>query len=148
MREVRIVIHMDADKPFEGRFCWPAQDRVRAASPLTAPRISPVFTASVSSRSEVRVSCSFPASSPAVHRLSSRLAASTPGQLGGPRREGPSCWYSHVGSADQPLLSLVSSARFSGLVPGSWFLAPAGANAGESEVGHPDWRVFGEQDRD
>jgi hypothetical protein len=31
----------------ENRFCWPAQDRVRADPPSKAPRISPVFTASV-----------------------------------------------------------------------------------------------------
>src|SRR3974390_541060 len=38
---------MDKDSKFVARFCWPEQDRVRANRPLTAPRKSSVFTASV-----------------------------------------------------------------------------------------------------
>jgi hypothetical protein len=46
---------VDTGTQFKGRFCWPAQDRDRAHSPLQAPRIPSVFTASVlfSSKSSV-----------------------------------------------------------------------------------------------
>ena len=38
---------MDQDRESSSRFCWPAKDRARAYPPITAPRTSPVFTASV-----------------------------------------------------------------------------------------------------
>jgi hypothetical protein len=43
MRQVGLV-NADGSQP---RFCWPAEDRVRARIPFQAPRISPVFPASV-----------------------------------------------------------------------------------------------------
>lgn len=139
---------MDTDNPFESRFCWPAQDRARAVPPLTAPRISSVFTASVSSCSKVRVPKSFHATSPVVQRLSPQCASSIPGQLGGLRWKEKRCWSCSVGSPGQPpLSSLVILHGDRGLLIQN-AAKDARLHCGESGV-EPlaqDWRVVGEQD--
>jgi len=128
---------MDTGTTFNGRFCWPAEDRVRTGNPLTVPRISPVFTASVFSTSEFRVRSSLPATSPAVHRLSACSAPNIPGQLSGlrgmERRLG--C---QVGLTSQlPLSPWIQTRPRAG-----------GSGPGESGVALalPDWRILGEQD--
>ena len=77
--------------PLEGRFCWPAQDRVRANPLFAAPRISPVFTASdlfpsrlVSVGPLTAPSSSIPSSSP-------RLTRGAAGRRGGSRQERGCC---------------------------------------------------------
>ena len=84
-------VSVDVDKLLKHRFCWPAQDRDRACPPSSAPRTSPVFTASVSSNSAESVLGPLLAPSPAVHRLSRRFVSSIPGQLGRQRTQGDSC---------------------------------------------------------
>ena len=149
MREVRIVIHMDADKPFEGRFCWPAQDRVRAVLPLTTPRTSPVFTASVFSSSEIRVSSSYSAPSPAVHRPSTRIASSTPGPLSRLRRQECYSWCCGVGSVGQPPLFPWVRSQAGHDEEFSRVVDRAGPTRGEGgdEPMTIDLRVMGEEDQ-
>ena len=141
---------MDTDNPFESRFCWPAQDRVRAVLPLTAPRISSVFTASVFSCSEVRVRRSFQATSPVVQRLSSLCASSIPGQLGGLRWKEMSCWCCSVGSPGQPPLSSSETAECNRGLSVQNATNSRRFHRGESGVDPVmlDWRVVGEQDLD
>jgi len=146
--KLRIVIRIDTDTPFEDRFCWPVQDRVRAAIPLTAPRTSPVFSASVSSSSAVRVSRSHAASSPAVHGLSSRFAPGTPSRSGRLRPGGYRCCCCSVGLAGQPPLFPRNPGRSVRGESIHFAAAATGSSSGESGAASflADWRVIGEQD--
>jgi hypothetical protein len=62
------------DMPRGNRFCWPAQDRVRAHPPLRAPRKSPVFTASVSFARKSPIG----KATPTAHRVRSHAACRVP----------------------------------------------------------------------
>jgi len=74
-----MMMSMDAGRTFGRRICWPAQDRVRATPPSVAPRISPVFTASVSLNPDACIPLGpRPASSPAAVRFLARSAPGTP----------------------------------------------------------------------
>src|SRR5690242_19342678 len=118
---------MDADRMFECEFCWPAQDRARACLPSTAPRKSPVFTASVFSSRAVRILNPLAATSPAAHRSLMHFASSIPGQLGGTRIEGDSTSCCDNGFLRRPSFPLTG-------------------NGGARPM--PDWRIIGEQDQD
>jgi len=131
---------MDAQQLLKHRFCWPAQDRDRACLPSAAPRIPPVFTASVSSRSVKSVLEPLVAPSPAVHRLSRRFVPSIPGQLGRLRIEGNSCWYGKR-SAGPLRPSRGCSSYQARLIR----IVPDGTEPGAAQ-NLPDWRVVGDQD--
>ena len=134
------VCRMDAQQLLKHRFCWPAQDRDRACLPSAAPRIPPVFTASVSSRSVKSVLEPLVAPSPAVHRLSRRFVPSIPGQLGRLRIEGNSCWYGKR-SAGPLRPSRGCSSYQARLIR----IVPDGTEPGAAQ-NLPDWRVVGDQD--
>ena len=114
---------MDADTLFERRFLLAGAGPSQSLSPSTAPRKSPVFTASVFSTAAVRILCPLAASSPAVHRFLAPIAPIIPGQLGRLPIEGYSPCYG-CGFRRAPSLSEKDGAAYFS----------------------PDWRVLGEQD--
>ena len=160
------------DKPIKGRFCWRAQGRVRANPPFPAPRISPVFAASVFSCLAVRVRNPLPAASLSLETRSLPFGASVASRRTQPWGERISSLVDEVGSPGQfplfrgersnglteswrdgaqdtaaarPDVFSNSSLRFSrkcGVAPGF----SSAADADEPSDSSPDWRVLGEQD--
>ena len=78
-------------KTIDVRFCWPAQDRVRATPLSTAPRISPVFTASDSFFCPFVWVGPLAASSSSTPEPSSRLNRGAAGRRGGLRYKRGCC---------------------------------------------------------
>jgi hypothetical protein len=156
------------DSELTGRFCWPAQDRARANSPLAAPRISPVFTASVYFSLVTPVPAPLHSSLSSVLPPLSRAAASE----GWQNRLGQAvvCGCYRVGSPEQSALFRrswrqspcylevheVAIGRGSNLLKGEialgWrpsarFISFAAQTTRQFIVPSPDWRIMGEQDQ-
>src|SRR4051794_28581225 len=127
---------MDTDMPFKGRFCWPAQDRVRAVHPLTAPRTSPVFTASVFPETQLPDYRTARTSPPFVQPLAGLWSSEALDRLVFLNAGGDSC--------------SAAPGRRPHAIPActSWGLAgrEMGAARNGGDISVPDWRVVGEQD--
>lgn len=160
------MARVGTDKTFKRRFCWPAQDRVRANPLFKAPRTSPVFTASDSLRLNlvVVVVDPPPAASSATSMPSSELTPGAAGRRGGSREELCCCAgvVEYTGQAlfcggimiPEPKPSNVQALGVSS-VPARSTLAPVFFQMTSSarsedrrmlELHFPDWRVLGEQD--
>jgi hypothetical protein len=159
---------MDQGSEFKGRFCWPAQDRARAKSPSTAPRKSPVFTASDRFGSETSVPAPRRSLLSSALPLLSRAASSRSSRNRFEARE-VGCGCCQIGSpGHSPLFPrALNESRYDLQVPevamatssNSWTSGVAlGFNWTESQLNSwqesteqtplasPDWRVMGGQD--
>jgi len=142
LRSRGIVRHMEM--PFHGRFCWPAQDRVRAHPPLRAPRKPPVFTASVFLERKGRIGKAVPVYLSVASRPSSR---SMPAGCDRPRAKiDEKCWFDAGLSGETPLFPGTMCHGWKDTVePAAIQVAPDPRESGVAHI-HLDWRVMGDQD--
>jgi hypothetical protein len=157
------VTRVGTDKTFKRRFCWPAQDRVRANPLLKAPRKSPVFTASDFLRLKLVVVDPPPAASFATSMPSSELTPGAAGRRGESREE--LCCCAGVEYAGQALYrggivipepkpftvraSRVGSVSARSTLAPDFFQVTSSARSEDRRMlvlHFPDWRVLGEQD--
>src|SRR5262245_1211255 len=134
---------MGSEKRLKRRFCWPAQDRVRAIPFFAAPRIPPVFSASDSFPSHLVPRAPLVASSSSTPCPSSRLNRGAAGRHGGSRSQRSSCCV-----IDKPgRVPCCREFKYRSFRRSKPFHAVINGNLNSRQRGlAPDWRILGEQD--